>query len=194
MAFFNVCLLLNILSGLGMYESPLFLATHDEESGGRSVPTTPLQVAAPGISVHVDLKDGWHFALSIWFAFFFCLQCRCSQRLLPLTPLSRPPSLFPWLAHPHQACLCQEQPALGTRETTACWSQTLIGLTLSAVDQILMSILYLFSSNSCFLPIFLLQVLCWSVSGCSGLSGVSGGAKPAVWQAQRAVHQPGAFL
>ncbi|XP_031662455.1 nucleoprotein TPR isoform X2 [Oncorhynchus kisutch] len=33
--------------GLGMYESPLFLAAHDEESGGRSVPTTPLQVAAP---------------------------------------------------------------------------------------------------------------------------------------------------
>lgn len=33
--------------GLGMYESPLFLATHEEESGGRSVPTTPLQAAAP---------------------------------------------------------------------------------------------------------------------------------------------------
>ncbi|XP_030582625.1 translocated promoter region b, nuclear basket protein [Archocentrus centrarchus] len=33
--------------GLGMFESPLFLATHEEESGGRSVPTTPLQVAAP---------------------------------------------------------------------------------------------------------------------------------------------------
>ncbi|XP_045906477.1 translocated promoter region b, nuclear basket protein [Micropterus dolomieu] len=33
--------------GLGIYESPLFLATHEEESGGRSVPTTPLQVAAP---------------------------------------------------------------------------------------------------------------------------------------------------
>ncbi|XP_041861765.1 translocated promoter region b, nuclear basket protein [Melanotaenia boesemani] len=33
--------------GLGLYESPLFLTTHEEESGGRSVPTTPLQVAAP---------------------------------------------------------------------------------------------------------------------------------------------------
>ncbi|XP_037553921.1 translocated promoter region b, nuclear basket protein [Nematolebias whitei] len=33
--------------GLGMYESPLFLPTHEEESGGRSVPTTPLQVAPP---------------------------------------------------------------------------------------------------------------------------------------------------
>ncbi|KFP73040.1 Nucleoprotein TPR, partial [Acanthisitta chloris] len=32
--------------GLGMYETPLFLA-HEEESGGRSVPTTPLQIAAP---------------------------------------------------------------------------------------------------------------------------------------------------
>ncbi|GLD75200.1 nucleoprotein TPR-like protein [Lates japonicus] len=30
-----------------MYESPLFLAAHDEDGGGRSVPTTPLQVAAP---------------------------------------------------------------------------------------------------------------------------------------------------
>ncbi|KAK1896767.1 Nucleoprotein TPR [Dissostichus eleginoides] len=33
--------------GLGMFESPLFLAPHEEESGGRSVPTTPLQVTAP---------------------------------------------------------------------------------------------------------------------------------------------------
>ncbi|XP_048832037.1 translocated promoter region b, nuclear basket protein isoform X4 [Brienomyrus brachyistius] len=32
--------------GLGMYDSPLFMGEH-EESGGRSVPTTPLQVAAP---------------------------------------------------------------------------------------------------------------------------------------------------
>lgn len=31
--------------GLGMFESPMFLA--EEDSGGRSVPTTPLQVAAP---------------------------------------------------------------------------------------------------------------------------------------------------
>ncbi|KAM9848441.1 translocated promoter region b, nuclear basket protein [Aulostomus maculatus] len=36
--------------GLGMFESPLFLATHDDESGGRSVPTTPLQVSAPAFS------------------------------------------------------------------------------------------------------------------------------------------------
>jgi hypothetical protein len=35
-----------------MYETPLFLA-HEEESGGRSVPTTPLQVAAPG-GCHVN--------------------------------------------------------------------------------------------------------------------------------------------
>nr|XP_029542326.1 nucleoprotein TPR-like isoform X7 [Oncorhynchus nerka] len=34
-------------SGLGMYDSPLFLPGHEDESGGRSVPTTPLQVAAP---------------------------------------------------------------------------------------------------------------------------------------------------
>uniref|UniRef100_A0A3Q2D6B6 Nucleoprotein TPR n=1 Tax=Cyprinodon variegatus TaxID=28743 RepID=A0A3Q2D6B6_CYPVA len=35
--------------GLGMYESPLFLAPHEEESGGRSVPTTPLQAAAAAV-------------------------------------------------------------------------------------------------------------------------------------------------
>ncbi|XP_034736261.1 translocated promoter region b, nuclear basket protein isoform X1 [Etheostoma cragini] len=33
--------------GLGMYESPLFLATQQEESGGRNVPTTPSQVTTP---------------------------------------------------------------------------------------------------------------------------------------------------
>uniref|UniRef100_A0A8C7GRE6 Nucleoprotein TPR n=1 Tax=Oncorhynchus kisutch TaxID=8019 RepID=A0A8C7GRE6_ONCKI len=37
--------------GLGMYDSPLFLPGHEDESGGRSVPTTPLQVAAPGMPV-----------------------------------------------------------------------------------------------------------------------------------------------
>uniref|UniRef100_A0A8D2J779 Nucleoprotein TPR n=1 Tax=Varanus komodoensis TaxID=61221 RepID=A0A8D2J779_VARKO len=38
--------------GLGIYETPLFLG-HEEESGGRSVPTTPLQVAAP-VSVFTE--------------------------------------------------------------------------------------------------------------------------------------------
>ncbi|XP_057208864.1 translocated promoter region b, nuclear basket protein isoform X1 [Triplophysa rosa] len=33
--------------GLGMYESSVFLGGHEEESGGRSVPTTPLQISAP---------------------------------------------------------------------------------------------------------------------------------------------------
>ncbi|XP_058234959.1 translocated promoter region b, nuclear basket protein isoform X2 [Hemibagrus wyckioides] len=33
--------------GLGMYDSPMFLPTHEDSPGGRSVPTTPLQVAAP---------------------------------------------------------------------------------------------------------------------------------------------------
>ncbi|XP_061739540.1 translocated promoter region b, nuclear basket protein [Nerophis ophidion] len=36
--------------GLGMFESPLFLASQEEESGGRSVPTTMLQLAAPVFS------------------------------------------------------------------------------------------------------------------------------------------------
>lgn len=140
-------ILLNLLSGLGMYESPLFLATHEEESGGRSVPTTPLQVAAPGISLHLGLKHGWHFPglpLLYWF-YSFIIQSQCSRRWLPLTPLSRPPSLSPWWARPHQACLCQEHPALEKRET-ACWSQTLIGLNLSVVNHILMSILYFWSA------------------------------------------------
>lgn len=38
-----------------MYESPLFLAAHDEDGGGRSVPTTPLQVAAPGKTCTIKL-------------------------------------------------------------------------------------------------------------------------------------------
>lgn len=42
-------------SGLGLFESPLFLASHEEEGGGRSVPTTPLQVSAPGISFWYEL-------------------------------------------------------------------------------------------------------------------------------------------
>ncbi|ROL43467.1 Nucleoprotein TPR [Anabarilius grahami] len=33
--------------GLGMYDSSVYLGAHEEESGGRSVPTTPLQIAAP---------------------------------------------------------------------------------------------------------------------------------------------------
>lgn len=35
--------------GLGMYDSPLFLSTHEDSPGGRSVPTTPHQVASPGM-------------------------------------------------------------------------------------------------------------------------------------------------
>lgn len=41
------CLL--CFAGLGMYDSSVFLGAHEEESGGRSVPTTPLQIAAPGM-------------------------------------------------------------------------------------------------------------------------------------------------
>ncbi|XP_072245246.1 translocated promoter region b, nuclear basket protein isoform X3 [Leuresthes tenuis] len=35
------------LASQGLYESSLYLTPHEEESGGRSVPTTPLQVTAP---------------------------------------------------------------------------------------------------------------------------------------------------
>uniref|UniRef100_A0A3B4X1R9 Nucleoprotein TPR n=1 Tax=Seriola lalandi dorsalis TaxID=1841481 RepID=A0A3B4X1R9_SERLL len=48
--------------GLGMYESPLFLATHEEESGGRSVPTTPLQVSAPTVFSEVGQSDATEHA------------------------------------------------------------------------------------------------------------------------------------
>lgn len=51
-----------------------------------------------------------------------------------------------------------------------------------------------FRSNLCVFLIALLQVLCWSVTGPSGLSGFWRRAKPAIWQAQHALHQPGAFL
>uniref|UniRef100_A0A8C7PWP8 Nucleoprotein TPR n=1 Tax=Oncorhynchus mykiss TaxID=8022 RepID=A0A8C7PWP8_ONCMY len=40
--------------GLGMYDSPLFLPGHEDESGGLSVPTTPLQVAAP-VSIFAEV-------------------------------------------------------------------------------------------------------------------------------------------
>ncbi|XP_035767448.1 translocated promoter region b, nuclear basket protein [Neolamprologus brichardi] len=52
--------------GLGMYDSPLFLATHEEESGGRSVPTTPLQVAAPvTVFSEVAQSDTEHASQSV---------------------------------------------------------------------------------------------------------------------------------
>uniref|UniRef100_A0A8C8HYA9 Nucleoprotein TPR n=1 Tax=Oncorhynchus tshawytscha TaxID=74940 RepID=A0A8C8HYA9_ONCTS len=45
--------------GLGMYDSPLFLPGHEDESGGLGVPTTPLQVAAPvSIFAEVPPSDG----------------------------------------------------------------------------------------------------------------------------------------
>uniref|UniRef100_A0A673YN10 Nucleoprotein TPR n=1 Tax=Salmo trutta TaxID=8032 RepID=A0A673YN10_SALTR len=40
--------------GLGMYDSPLFLPGHEDESGGLSVPTTPLQVASP-VSIFAEV-------------------------------------------------------------------------------------------------------------------------------------------
>uniref|UniRef100_A0A671P4J9 Nucleoprotein TPR n=1 Tax=Sinocyclocheilus anshuiensis TaxID=1608454 RepID=A0A671P4J9_9TELE len=42
----DLCLLPS-QGSLGMFESSVFLGAHEEESGGRSVPTTPLQIAAP---------------------------------------------------------------------------------------------------------------------------------------------------
>lgn len=56
-----------MFSGLGMYESPLFLAPHEEESGGRSVPTTPLQVSAPGMSLILMWRN------PVWFRPFIKL-------------------------------------------------------------------------------------------------------------------------
>lgn len=45
-----------------MYESPLFLAAHDEDGGGRSVPTTPLQLAAPGKALLICTQALVHVA------------------------------------------------------------------------------------------------------------------------------------
>lgn len=56
--------LFSLSSGLGMYESPLFLAGHEEDSGGRSVPTTALQVAAPGMCLLLCLTWWDLFSLS----------------------------------------------------------------------------------------------------------------------------------
>lgn len=84
-------------AGLGMYESPLFLAAHDEDGGGRSVPTTPLQVAAPGETHSHSL-----FSLSCAASpsLIVCLsvrQWRSSLSLYPQTVATTwPPSLFPW--------------------------------------------------------------------------------------------------
>ncbi|XP_071262532.1 nucleoprotein TPR-like isoform X1 [Salvelinus alpinus] len=53
--------------GLGMFDSPLFLPGHEDESGGRSVPTTPLQVAAP-VSIFTEVPPSdcpEHSSLSV---------------------------------------------------------------------------------------------------------------------------------
>lgn len=73
-------------SGLGMYESPLFLATHEEESGGRSVPTTPSQVAAPGICLCLSQSDMKRSVLFIFrltpFSTQFTVSVSCFYHLL----------------------------------------------------------------------------------------------------------------
>uniref|UniRef100_A0A672R9C2 Nucleoprotein TPR n=1 Tax=Sinocyclocheilus grahami TaxID=75366 RepID=A0A672R9C2_SINGR len=50
---------------LGMYESSVFLGAHEEESGGRSVPTTPLQIAAPGTNktMHPNSQNNFKIIL-----------------------------------------------------------------------------------------------------------------------------------
>lgn len=60
-----------------MYESHLFLAAHDEDGGGRSVPTTPLQLAAPGS------------------ALFICTRPAVFFRLVPRPNVCSPPRLAP---------------------------------------------------------------------------------------------------
>ncbi len=52
-------------AGLGMYESSVYLGAHEEESGGRSVPTTPLQIAAPGTNktMHPNSQNNFKIIL-----------------------------------------------------------------------------------------------------------------------------------
>uniref|UniRef100_A0A8C0KV79 Nucleoprotein TPR n=1 Tax=Canis lupus dingo TaxID=286419 RepID=A0A8C0KV79_CANLU len=64
--------------GLGMYETPLFLA-HEEESGGRSVPTTPLQVAAPGRYHRQTSRLSTWAAPVLYFLINFCFLSISSE-------------------------------------------------------------------------------------------------------------------
>lgn len=70
------------VTGLGMYETPLFLA-HEEESGGRSVPTTPLQVAAPGKWQSETRNDSLWSQWTLGSLSPSCLYCHrlCGQAL-----------------------------------------------------------------------------------------------------------------
>uniref|UniRef100_A0A671P7Z4 Nucleoprotein TPR n=1 Tax=Sinocyclocheilus anshuiensis TaxID=1608454 RepID=A0A671P7Z4_9TELE len=60
----DLCLLPS-QGSLGMFESSVFLGAHEEESGGRSVPTTPLQIAAPGTykSIHLNSLNNFKIIL-----------------------------------------------------------------------------------------------------------------------------------
>lgn len=133
------------VTGLGMYETPLFLA-HEEESGGRSVPTTPLQVAAPGKWQRLAERSQEWFpvvtmnagqpvpelpvlsqALRAGPEGVCAPQWRCSQRVPQLTPRSTRPSPCPWSPPPPAACPPPPSPAPATTPTRSSQRQSLRG-------------------------------------------------------------------
>lgn len=85
-----------------MYESPLFLAAHDEDGGGRSVPTTPLQVAAPGTTLLTCTQPSVFMTPPVfkhvldWLRQSLSLQSLCPQTVLRTLH----PSRFLWSVPP----------------------------------------------------------------------------------------------
>uniref|UniRef100_A0A8C2I966 Nucleoprotein TPR n=1 Tax=Cyprinus carpio TaxID=7962 RepID=A0A8C2I966_CYPCA len=75
---------------LGMYESTVFLGAHEEESGGRSVPTTPLQIASPGMykSMHPNSVECVFIKITVSDK-YFC-SAEASLEAVSLTEVEEP--------------------------------------------------------------------------------------------------------
>uniref|UniRef100_A0A8C1GKS6 Nucleoprotein TPR n=1 Tax=Cyprinus carpio TaxID=7962 RepID=A0A8C1GKS6_CYPCA len=75
---------------LGMYESTVFLGAHEEESGERSVPTTPLQIASPGMykSLHPNSVECVFIKITVSDK-YFC-SAEASLEAVSLTEVEEP--------------------------------------------------------------------------------------------------------
>uniref|UniRef100_A0AAQ4RTB8 Nucleoprotein TPR n=1 Tax=Gasterosteus aculeatus aculeatus TaxID=481459 RepID=A0AAQ4RTB8_GASAC len=111
--------------GLGIYESPLFLATH-EESGGRSFPTTPLQVATPG--------SGLLLSVNYMTVQCYLIPCVCAVDSRPSADVSVDPGVSQGdLEEPGQqsdkACLpsTSQEPSSSSAGTVAMWLSLCLG-------------------------------------------------------------------